>query len=87
MKPTTNTTGASLATAGQTQAAAVVATAERYLTLREVRERLQVSRPTLYRLTHGAGLRVIRCGGVVRIAESELQRWAAKHTEGDGHEG
>jgi excisionase family DNA binding protein len=58
------------------------ATGEKYLTLTEVRERLRVSRPTLYRLTHGAGLRVIRCGGIVRIAESELQRWTAKHTEG-----
>ncbi len=65
------------------QVAAITAVAEKYLTLTEVRERLRVSRPTLYRLTHGGGLRAIRCGGIVRIAESELQRWTAKHTEGN----
>ncbi len=57
-------------------------TGEKYLTLTEVRERLRVSRPTLYRLTHERGLRVIRCGGICRIAESELQRWTEKHTTG-----
>ena len=76
-----------MTTTAQTQASAILATAERYLTLAQVQERLQVSRPTLYRLTHGGGLRPIRCGGVVRIAESELQRWTAKHTEGNSDDG
>lgn len=56
---------------------------EKYLTLAEVRERLRVSRATVYRLTREHGLRVIRCGGVVRIAESELQRWTEKHSTGE----
>jgi excisionase family DNA binding protein len=58
---------------------------EQFLTLAEARERLRVSRATLYRLTHDHGLRVVKCGGVRRIAESELRRWAAQHTEGNGH--
>lgn len=57
------------------------ATGEKYLTLAEVRARLQISRATLYRLTRERGLRVVRCGGVCRIAESELSRWTEKHTE------
>ena len=55
---------------------------ERLLTLAQVQEVLKVSRPTLYRLRHEHGLRVVRCGGVCRVAESELQRWIQKHTEG-----
>ena len=54
---------------------------EQWLTLAEARERLRVSRATLYRMTHDHGLRVMRVGGVCRIAESELRRWAELHTE------
>ena len=43
------------------------ATGEKYMTLAEVRSRLQVSKPTLYRFTHERGLRVIRCGGLALL--------------------
>jgi excisionase family DNA binding protein len=56
-------------------------TQERFLTLTELRERLQVSRSTAWRLVNEHGLRVLRCGGVVRVRESDLQGWIEKHSQ------
>ena len=49
------------------------------MTLTEVRQRLHVSRATLWRWTVERGLKVVRVGGVVRIRESDLQAFLARH--------
>jgi excisionase family DNA binding protein len=54
-----------------------------YLRLKEVQKILGVSRATLYRLTHERGLRTIRCGGLVRIRQADLDAWSKK-CGGDG---
>jgi excisionase family DNA binding protein len=66
-------------------AAAVPATAERYLTLRDLCARLQCSRTTAWRLVNERGLRCVRIGGLVRVKESDLAAWIEKHsTAGNG---
>ena len=66
--------------------AAVLATAERYLTLRDLCARLQCSRTTAWRLINERGLKCVRIGGLVRVKESDLAAWIEKHTQGsDGH--
>jgi excisionase family DNA binding protein len=68
-------------------AAAVLATAERYLTLREVAERLRCSRSTVWRLMNERGLRAVRCGGLVRVSERALQEWIDRHSTSSGADG
>jgi len=62
-----------------TTVAAVMATAERYLTLRDLCERLQCSRTTAWRLITERGLRCVRSGGLVRVKESDLAAWIEKN--------
>jgi excisionase family DNA binding protein len=52
---------------------------ERFLTLREVQERLEVSRQTLWRWQAERGLKTVRIGGVVRIRESDLEAFLKCH--------
>jgi len=52
---------------------------DRFLTLKEVRDMLAVSRATLWRWTAEHGLKVVRVGGVTRIRESELQAFLRRH--------
>ena len=70
--------------AGQAQSAAILPTAERYLTLRDVAQRLRCSRSTVWRLIKEHGLRVLRCGGITRVRERDLAAWEEKHMGGDG---
>ena len=53
---------------------------ERYLKLAEVQAMLGVSRSTLWRWTAEHGLKVVRVGDVVRIRESDLQAFLARHS-------
>ena len=53
---------------------------EKLLTLRDMCDRLQCSRTTVWRLVNERGLRAVRCGGLVRVRESDLDAWLAKHT-------
>ena len=58
---------------------------ERFLTIQEVCNRLNVSRTTVWRLMHDHGLRVIRLGGIRRIREHDLEVWLERHcTSGNG---
>ena len=77
-----NTTAVSLAVAGQTKAAAVVATAERYLTLADLCGRLQCSRTSSWRMIAEHGLPAVKIGRLVRVRASDLENWLAKHTSG-----
>ena len=52
---------------------------ERFLKLSEVRQRLGVSRSTVWRWTNEQGLKVVRVGGVTRIRESDLQAFLKRH--------
>ena len=70
-----------------TTVAAVLATAERYLTLRDLCERLQCSRTTAWRLISERGLRAVRCGRLVRVQEKDLQEWIDRHSTSNGTEG
>jgi len=51
----------------------------RYLRLREVEQRLGVSRTTVWRWTAERGLKVTRIGGVSRIRESDLAAFLKRH--------
>lgn len=71
-----------------TTATAVLAVAERYLTIRDLCERLQCSRTTAWRLISERGLRCVRSGGLVRVKESDLSLWIEKNTTvGNGTDG
>lgn len=52
---------------------------DQYLTLKEVRERLAVSRATLWRWINERGLRVVKVGDITRIRQSALDEFVAKH--------
>jgi len=68
-------------------AAAMLARAERYLTIRDLCERLQCSRTTAWRLISERGLRAVRCGGLLRVRESDLLAWIEQHTQGSDSQG
>ncbi len=57
------------------------------LTLAQACARLQVSRSTFWKLRAEHALPVVRCAGLVRIRERDLDAWIAKHTEGGGNDG
>jgi excisionase family DNA binding protein len=44
---------------------------------------LSVSRTTLYQLLSQGELKTIHIGRAVRVPRAELERWLARHTEGD----
>lgn len=48
---------------------------ETFLTIDDVRERLKCSRTTAWRLINERGMKALRSGGIVRVAETELARW------------
>ena len=60
---------------------------EQYLTLRDVAQRFQCSRSTVWRLINDRGLRVVRSGGLVRVSERALQYWIDRNSTTDGAEG
>jgi excisionase family DNA binding protein len=60
---------------------------EKLLTLRDLCARLQCSRTTAWRLINERGLRAVKCGGLVRVRESDLAAWIEKHCAGSGTEG
>ena len=45
------------------------------LTMRQLREVLQISRPKAYELAHQKGFPVVRFGRVIRIPRDALLRW------------
>lgn len=59
---------------------------ERLFTLEQIQKAGGFSRSTLYRLRHGGGLRTITVGDVVRVRESDWQRFLERNatTEGTG---
>lgn len=52
---------------------------ERFLRLKEVQDRLAVSRTTLWRWENERGLKVVRVGNVARIRESDLQEFLNRY--------
>jgi len=79
MNGESNGTAVSLAVAGQTKAAAVVATAGRYLTLADLCGRLQCSRTSAWRMIAEHRLPAVKIGRLVRVRESALEEWLQKH--------
>lgn len=62
--------------------------AERLLTMRELAERLRVSRVTAWRCVAERNLKCIRIGRAVRIRERDLEAWLERNaTGGDGDGG
>ena len=57
--------------------------AERFLTIQQVCDQLNVSRTTVWRLMHEHGLRVVRIGGIRRIRQSDLEDWLERHCTSD----
>jgi excisionase family DNA binding protein len=55
---------------------------ERFLTLAEVRQRLAISKMTLWRWRQERGLREVRVGGCVRVRESDLEAFLNRHEQG-----
>ena len=56
---------------------------ERFLKLAEVQRMLGVSRSTVWRWQAERGLRVVTVGGVVRIRESDLNKFLNRHEAGE----
>jgi excisionase family DNA binding protein len=54
---------------------------DRFLKLKDVQDLLGVSRSTLWRWQAEHGLKVIRVGGVVRVRESDLQKFLERHAK------
>jgi len=52
---------------------------DRFLTLKEVQDRLCVSRSTIWRWQAEQGLKVVRVGNVVRVRERELEAFLNRH--------
>ena len=64
--------------------------ADRFLTIQEVGERLNLCRTTIWRLMNQHGLRFVRIGGTRRIREQDLEAWIERHSVNlnsnkDGH--
>ena len=58
---------------------------ERFLTIKDVCKRLNVSRTSVWRILHEHGLRAVRVGGITRIREHDLEAWLERHcTSGNG---
>jgi excisionase family DNA binding protein len=52
---------------------------DRFLKLKDVQDKLGVSRTTLWRWQAEHGLKVVRVGDVVRVRESDLQVFLKRH--------
>ncbi len=52
---------------------------DRFLKLKDVQDRLGVSRYTVWRWQAERGLKVVRVGGTVRVRESELEAFLGRH--------
>ena len=57
---------------------------ERLYTLQQIQQAGGFSRSTLYRLRHGGGLRTITVGDVVRVRESDWQRFLERNATTEG---
>jgi excisionase family DNA binding protein len=57
---------------------------EQLLTLKQVGQRLQVSRTSVWRAINERGLRCVRFGGLVRVKETDLAAWIEKHSTTGG---
>ncbi len=53
---------------------------EQLMTLKQVGDRLQASRTSIWRAIHERGLRCVRIGGLVRVKETDLAAWIEKHS-------
>jgi len=53
---------------------------EQLLTLKQVSEKLQISRTSCWRLISERGLRAVKSGGLVRVRESDLASWIEKNS-------
>ena len=60
--------------------------ADKLLTLADVGERLQIGRTSVWKIIAEGGLRRVKFGKIVRVRESELQRWVEAHTAYAGAE-
>lgn len=58
----------------------MTAASERLLTLADIQQSANVSRPTVWRWTQERGLKSIRVGRCVRIRERDWLAFLAKHT-------
>jgi hypothetical protein len=59
---------------------------ERLYTLQQIQQAGGFSRSTLYRLRHGGGLRTVVIDGLVRVRESDWQRFLERYATTDGAE-
>ena len=63
---------------------------DKFLTIQEVGQRLNLCRTTIWRLMNQHGLRFVRIGGTRRIRERDLEAWIERHSVNlncnkDGH--
>jgi excisionase family DNA binding protein len=56
------------------------AVTDKFLTIQEVGERLNLCRTTIWRLMNQHGLRFVRIGGTRRIREQDLEMWLERHS-------
>lgn len=55
---------------------------DKILTVSEMGERLQVSKPVAYRIANQPDFPAIHIGRAIRIPEAAFMRWLEKQTEG-----
>ncbi len=48
---------------------------EKYLTVKDLQQILNLSRSTAYALANSGELKVVRIGSVIRIPRTELDKW------------
>ena len=53
---------------------------ESFLTIKDVCNRLNVSRTSVWRMLHEHGLRAVRVAGITRIREQDLETWLERHS-------
>ena len=62
-------------------------TSQKFLTIQEVCDRLNLSRTTVWRIMNQHGLTFVRIGGARRIREQDLESWLEQHTVNLGSNG
>lgn len=55
---------------------------EKYLNVREIASKLDVSKMTIYRLVDAGMLPALRIGKSLRILETDLEEWITDNTTG-----
>ena len=57
-----------------------------YITLKDIMQKLGISRNSAYKLVHERGLRYVKIGRLMKIHKSDFEAWLEKNTVGGDDE-